>query len=379
MIDLSLSQVDFEDQKLSNLICQYHKRKVTAFCIQQDCHQNDRFACFQCLSSREHSNHQFIDSEDVVSILKQGLPSFKNQIIQNFEQLSKSIVSLFQNKVKNFINQKADTFAQRFERCFSLNISERDQKLSEQLLELYKLIYKQNGNYLLDICQSMGQTLYSSIQKQLETIMKKINDYEFDKELQRFEIENQVIHNLTKEALEAYQKYKNENIFDDLNKENNNDSRLYLVNDRDFYTVSQFNIEGQRHGRTIEIPSQGHYFKGYLSNGLRNGKGLYIYQDGTVYLGIFKNNQKDGSGKLINRDGYIYSGEWKEDQKNGVGEEKFNDDWVFEGFFENNQRNGPGQETNKKLGLVIQAIYEKGEIVNTISQLQIQQQLQQPQ
>ncbi|KAL4441654.1 hypothetical protein ABPG74_021586 [Tetrahymena malaccensis] len=378
MIDLSLSQIDFEDSKFSNLICKHHKRKATAFCIHQDCHQNDRFVCFQCIQSREHQNHQFVDSHDVVSILKQGLPSFKNQIMQSFDQLCTSIISLFQNKMKNFINQKAETFAQRFERCFSQSITERDQKLSEQLFELYLIINKQNGNYLKDACQSMGQALYCSIQKELEAIMKQINNCEFQKELQRFDIENQVVHNLTKEALEAYQRYKNENIFDDLDKENNNDSSLYLVNDRDFYTVSQFNIQGKRHGRTIEIPSQGHYFKGYLNNGLRNGQGLYIYEDGTVYVGMFKNNQKDGSGKLIKRDGYIYSGEWKGDQKNGVGEEKLNDEWVFEGFFENNQRNGPGQETNKKLGLVIQAIYDKGEIVSTISQLQLQQQLQQP-
>lgn len=37
MIDLSLSQIDCDDIH-EDLVCQSHKRKAIAFCIQSDCH-----------------------------------------------------------------------------------------------------------------------------------------------------------------------------------------------------------------------------------------------------------------------------------------------------------------------------------------------------
>ena len=73
--------------------------------------------------------------------------------------------------------------------------------------------------------------------------------------------------NLGKLALETYNKVKNEMIFNQLELENYDDPRLFLVNDTEFYSISNFNSQGERHGRVIEIPSLNNFFKGYLSSG----------------------------------------------------------------------------------------------------------------
>lgn len=56
-----------------------------------------------------------------------------------------------------------------------------------------------------------------------------------------------------------------------------------------------------------------------VDTGERHGRGMQIWSDGSIYEGYWKRDQANGRGRLIHADGDIYNGYWKDDKAHGFG------------------------------------------------------------
>ena len=69
------------------------------------------------------------------------------------------------------------------------------------------------------------------------------------------------------------------------------------LSDGSFYK-GEWNLQGQKHGRGIEIRTTGSKYEGYFENNLPNGKGRFSIPNVQVYQGDFTNGKANGVGLL---------------------------------------------------------------------------------
>ena len=87
----------------------------------------------------------------------------------------------------------------------------------------------------------------------------------------------------------------------------------------------------KRHGRGIQIWTDGSKYEGYWKDDKANVKGKLIHADGDVYEGEWLDDKAHGYGTYTHIDGAEYEGNWKEDKQEGKGKEKWPDGASYEG------------------------------------------------
>ena len=97
-----------------------------------------------------------------------------------------------------------------------------------------------------------------------------------------------------------------------------------------------------KHGRGIQVYSEGSKYFGYWVQDKANIKGKLIHSDGDVYEGEWLDNQPNGKGKYFHQDGTIYEGDWKNDKQHGKGKEKWPDGSWYEGDYIQGMKQGKG-------------------------------------
>ena len=101
-------------------------------------------------------------------------------------------------------------------------------------------------------------------------------------------------------------------------------------------------LNNLRHGRGIQLWSDGAKFLGCWKNGKANGKGKLIHADGDIYEGDWVDDKPSGKEIYLHIDGTRYEGEWKEDKQNGLGKEVWPDGTSYEGEYVNGKKQGYG-------------------------------------
>lgn len=75
----------------------------------------------------------------------------------------------------------------------------------------------------------------------------------------------------------------------------------------------QWNKDGFRQGKGVQIWKDGSKYEGYWKYDMANKKGRLIHADGDVYEGEWFNDKANGKGIYEHMDGAKYVGEWKDD------------------------------------------------------------------
>lgn len=97
-----------------------------------------------------------------------------------------------------------------------------------------------------------------------------------------------------------------------------------------------------RHGRGVQIWSDGSIYEGYWKQDKANGRGRLIHADGDIYDGHWKNDKADGYGCYTHTDGAQYEGEWLDDKQHGKGKEHWPDSAQYEGHYQFGKKHGYG-------------------------------------
>lgn len=79
----------------------------------------------------------------------------------------------------------------------------------------------------------------------------------------------------------------------------------------------------------------------------RHGRGVQLWTDGSIYEGYWEADMACGKGRLISSNGNVYEGDWKNDEASGFGIHESANGTKYEGYWENNCKNGEGVETSK--------------------------------
>ncbi|OMJ69578.1 hypothetical protein SteCoe_32667 [Stentor coeruleus] len=113
--------------------------------------------------------------------------------------------------------------------------------------------------------------------------------------------------------------------------------------DNDSVYTGDWNQFKFRHGRGVQIWSDGAHYEGSWCNDKREGKGRMIYYNGNYYEGQWKEDQCHGFGTFVEKHGAKYEGGWNNGQKHGDGVETDAEGNVYEGKFENDKKHGYGK------------------------------------
>jgi len=89
--------------------------------------------------------------------------------------------------------------------------------------------------------------------------------------------------------------------------------------------IVNFRVEEKRHGRGVQIWSDGSIYEGYWRNDQANICGRLIHADGDAYEGEWYNDKAEGRGTYLHTDGAKYHGMWKHDKQHGQGVKKMKD------------------------------------------------------
>ena len=116
---------------------------------------------------------------------------------------------------------------------------------------------------------------------------------------------------------------------------------VILEND-EIYT-GDWNSLNQRHGRGVQVWSDGSTYEGYWKSDVACGKGRMISGHGDVYDGDWKNDKPNGYGVFEAFQGSRYEGYWKDNKKHGDGIETWDDGSSYQGLFHNGFQHGHGK------------------------------------
>ncbi len=95
--------------------------------------------------------------------------------------------------------------------------------------------------------------------------------------------------------------------------------------------IGEWNQEGMRQGKGIQIWADGSKYEGFWKNDMANGKGRLIHQDGDVYEGAWLDDKAHGKGVYQHMNGAKYEGDWEADKQHGFGVEVWPDGARYEG------------------------------------------------
>jgi len=98
----------------------------------------------------------------------------------------------------------------------------------------------------------------------------------------------------------------------------------------------------QRHGRGIQIWTDGSKYEGYWKNDKANIRGKLYHADGDIYEGEWLDDKAHGYGVYTHVDGAKYEGKWKEDKQDGIGKETWPDGACYEGEYKQGKKSGKG-------------------------------------
>ncbi len=98
----------------------------------------------------------------------------------------------------------------------------------------------------------------------------------------------------------------------------------------------------KRHGRGIQVWTDGSRYEGYWKEDKANVKGKLIHSDGDVYEGDWLDDKAHGYGVYTHIDGAKYEGNWKDDKQDGKGKESWPDGRRYEGEYKNDKKEGYG-------------------------------------
>jgi len=110
----------------------------------------------------------------------------------------------------------------------------------------------------------------------------------------------------------------------------------------EFLKSLDFSVDDIRHGRGVQIWSDGVLYEGFWRNDKANGKGRLINVEGEIYEGDWEDDKANGFGIYLSKDGTKYEGLWKDEKQNGKGKEISKQGDVYDGEFSNGQKNGFG-------------------------------------
>ena len=106
--------------------------------------------------------------------------------------------------------------------------------------------------------------------------------------------------------------------------------------------TGEWNSLGERHGRGVQIWSDGSRYEGYWENDKANGRGRLIHADGDVYEGEWMDDKAHGLGEYTHTDGATYKGYWTDDKQHGHGIEHWPDGAKYEGEYKSGKKQGFG-------------------------------------
>ena len=99
----------------------------------------------------------------------------------------------------------------------------------------------------------------------------------------------------------------------------------------------------KRHGRGIQVWTDGSRYEGYWKEDKANVKGKLTHSDGDVYEGEWLEDKAHGYGVYTHIDGAKYEGNWKEDKQDGTGKESWPDGASYEGEYKQGKKSGQGK------------------------------------
>ena len=72
--------------------------------------------------------------------------------------------------------------------------------------------------------------------------------------------------------------------------------------------------------QSVEYENRAIYYGEWKKNSnQRHGRGIQVWTDGSRYEGYWKEDKANVKGKLTHSDGDVYEGEWHEDKAHGYG------------------------------------------------------------
>ena len=74
------------------------------------------------------------------------------------------------------------------------------------------------------------------------------------------------------------------------------------IKNNTIYT-GEWSLKGLRHGKGVQVWSDGRRYEGYWKNDKANSKGRLIYANGDVYEGEFLHDKINGFGRYFHLDG----------------------------------------------------------------------------
>ena len=99
----------------------------------------------------------------------------------------------------------------------------------------------------------------------------------------------------------------------------------------------------KRHGRGIQVWTDGSRYEGYWKEDKANVRGKLTHSDGDVYEGEWLEDKAHGYGVYTHIDGAKYEGNWKEDKQDGQGKESWPDGASYEGEYKQGKKSGQGK------------------------------------
>ena len=113
-----------------------------------------------------------------------------------------------------------------------------------------------------------------------------------------------------------------------------------LILDNGVEYEGEWNEDGEKDGKGVQVWVDGTLYEGYWLNGKANGKGRMIHADGDVYQGFFKDDKAHGPGTYKHADGTIYEGKWNQDIQHGTGKETWTNGDYYEGDYVQGKKQG---------------------------------------
>jgi hypothetical protein len=122
-------------------------------------------------------------------------------------------------------------------------------------------------------------------------------------------------------------------------------------------------VDGNPHGKGIQVREDGYRYEGEWKDGVSHGKGDMYGPEEHHYHGDWKNDVFDGFGIVINKHGR-YEGGFVDGNPNGKGVHTWVTGQRYEGYYKNGKRQGQGKHTWPD-GKSIEGIFKDDKIPDT--------------
>lgn len=98
-----------------------------------------------------------------------------------------------------------------------------------------------------------------------------------------------------------------------------------------------------RHGKGVNLDSQGVFIIGYYKNDRLDGPALLYVPRDKFYIGIWKRSSLSGKAHYIKRNEFKFFGTWVDNLQEGYGEEIWSDGTCYKGFWRGGKKHGLGE------------------------------------